>query len=80
MNYKQALESAHKTGASKTTGDAELAQTIAALALAHAINPALAYQGAKAEGLTAKQVRKLDPVALGNLMFVDLPMGMSMHD
>jgi len=43
------------------------------LASVHAISPALVYQGAMKQGLTAKQVAKLavdDPVGLGDLMFV----------
>lgn len=70
MTYQEALQKLTKVGASKAEGDALLAMTCKALALAHAINPALAYEGAKKRGLTATQVRKLDPVSLGDLMFV----------
>jgi hypothetical protein len=43
--------------------------TLRALALAHAINPKLAYDGAVKRGLSAKEVRTLGPVQLGDLMF-----------
>lgn len=46
-----------------------LALTIKTLALVHAINPRLAYDGAVKQRLTAAQVRKLDPANLGDLMF-----------
>ena len=69
MTYQESLLRFRKAGASKAEGDALLAMTCEALAHVHAINPALAYEGAKKQGLTAKQVRKLDPVGLGDLMF-----------
>lgn len=43
--------------------------TVSTLALVHAINPKLAFDGAIKQRLTAAKVRKLDPVKLGNLMF-----------
>ena len=43
--------------------------TLQALALAHAINPELAYDGAVRRGFSAREVRKLAPVELGDLMF-----------
>lgn len=69
MTYEEALKAAKKVGASKATGLPFLAMTIKTLALVHAINPKLAYAGAVKHRLTAAQVRKLDPVSLGNLMF-----------
>ena len=69
MNYHEALKAAKKVGASKAENEPLLAITIASLALAHAINARLAYDGAVKLRLTASQVRKLDPVSLGNLMF-----------
>ena len=70
MTYEQALKTSKKVGSFKAVGLPLLAMTVATLALAHAINPKLVYVGAVKQGLTAAQVRKLDPVALGNLMFV----------
>ena len=70
MTYQQALQKLSKVGANRAEGDVLLAMTCKALALVHAINPALAYEGAKKRGLTANQVRKLDPFSLGDLMFV----------
>jgi hypothetical protein len=69
MTYDEALAKAKKVGASKAENEPLLAITIATLALAHAINPRLAYDGAVKRRLTAAQVRKLDGLALGDLMF-----------
>ena len=69
MTYKQALKQAEKVGAARCEGLPLLAQTLATLALAHAINPELCYKGAVNRGWTAKEVRALDPVGLGCLMF-----------
>lgn len=69
MTYAEALKEANKVGASKATGLPLLALTIKALALAHAISPRLVYEGAVRKGLSADTVRKLDPAALGDLMF-----------
>lgn len=71
MTYKQALEYARKAGAANATGLPLLAQTVHILSVCHAINPELAYNGAVKRGLSAKQVRQLEPVELGDLMFVD---------
>jgi hypothetical protein len=70
MTYERALERWKKVGASKAEGLPLLAMTCKALSLAHAINPKLAYDGAKKLGLDAHAVRKLDAIALGDLMFV----------
>jgi hypothetical protein len=43
------------------------------LAIVHAINPALVFDGAVKQGIDGKSLMKLahaDPVALGDLMFV----------
>ena len=69
MTYAEALKVANKVGASKAEGLPLLALTIKALALAHAISPRLVYEGAVRKGLSAAEVRTLDPVSLGNLMF-----------
>ena len=69
MTYEKALERWKKVGASKAEGLPLLAMTCQALSLAHAINPKLAYEGARRLNLDAEAVRKLDPVALGDLMF-----------
>lgn len=69
MSYHEALQQLRRVGVSKAEGDALLAMTCQTLALAHAINPALAYAGAKKRGLTAMQVRQLGPISLGDLMF-----------
>lgn len=69
MTYEEALRASKKIGASKAEGLPLLAMTVATLALAHAINPKLAYAGAVKQRLTAKQVRRLNGVSLGNLMF-----------
>jgi len=70
MTYEDALKASKKIGASKAEGLPLLAMTISTLALVHAINPMLAFDGAVKLGLTAAQVRNLDPVSLGDLMFV----------
>jgi hypothetical protein len=69
MKYHDALKEVERVGASKVEGLPLLAMTLRALALAHAINPELAYDGAVRQGLSAKEVRKLGPVQLGDLMF-----------
>jgi hypothetical protein len=73
MTYEQALKKGEKAGASKAGPEEFLALLCKTLAVIHAINPALVFEGAKKQGLTAKQVTKLaadDPVGLGDLMFV----------
>ncbi len=70
MSYDEALKAAKKVGASKAENEPLLAITIASLALVHAINPRLAFDGAVKLRLTAAKVRKLKPMDLGNLMFV----------
>ena len=70
MNYEAALKAAKKVGASKAEDLPLLAMTVATLAMVHAINPKLVYAGAVKQRLTASQVRKLDGVSLGNLMFI----------
>lgn len=70
MTYEKALERWKKVGASKAQGLPLLAMTCQALSLAHAINPKLAYEGARKLNLDASAVRKLNPIALGDLMFV----------
>jgi hypothetical protein len=70
MTYEKALEQLKKVGAGKAEGLPLLAMTLQALSSAHAINPKLAYDGARRLNLDATAVRKLDPVALGDLMFV----------
>ena len=69
MTYKAALQASKKSGASKAEGLPLLAMTVATLALVHAISPRLVYEGAIKQRLTAAQVRRLDGVSLGNLMF-----------
>jgi hypothetical protein len=69
MTYEAALKASKKIGASKAEGLPLLAMTVATLALAHAIDPRLVYAGAVKRSMTAAQVRKLDPVSLGDLMF-----------
>jgi hypothetical protein len=73
VTYEQALKKGEKTGASKAGAEEFLALLCKSLASVHAISPALVFDGAKKQGLTAKQVAKLavdDPVGLGDLMFV----------
>ena len=69
MTYEAAIQASKKIGASKVEGLPLLAMTVATLALVHAINPRLAYEGAVKQRLVAVQVRRLDGVSLGNLMF-----------
>lgn len=69
MSYAEALEAAKRTGASNAEGLPLLALTVKTLALVHAISPRLVYEGAVRHGLSASDVRKLPPVALGDLMF-----------
>src|SRR5207244_13539667 len=64
------LKNAEKIGASKAEGKPFLAMICQTLASIHAINPALAYEGAVKVGIDAKALMKLadaDPVALGDL-------------
>jgi hypothetical protein len=70
MTYEKALERSKKIGADKAENLPLLAMTCKALSLVHAINPKLAYDGARKLNLDADAVRKLDPIALGDLMFV----------
>ena len=69
MTYEEALKAAKKVGASKAEDLPLLAMTVETLAMVHAINPTLVYAGAVKQRLTAAQVRKLNAVTLGNLMF-----------
>lgn len=69
MSYEQAIKEARRVGAGRCEGLPWLALTCEALARVHAVNPRLAFEGARKKGLTARQVRKLDPLALGDLMF-----------
>lgn len=70
MTYEQALKRYEEVGASKAKGLALLAMTCDSLSSVHAINPRLVYDGARKLNLDARAVRKLDPIALGDLMFV----------
>jgi len=70
MTYEQAIEESDRVGASKVEGLPHLAITLAVLSRAHAINPKLAYDGAVKKGLTSREVLRLSPVSLGNLMFL----------
>jgi hypothetical protein len=69
MTYKDALKEVERVGAAKAGGLPLLAQTIRCFATAYPINAELAYAGAVKLGLTAEQVRKMDSVAVGDLMF-----------
>lgn len=69
MTFEQALAAAKKSGLSKVEGLPLLAVTVETLALVHATNPKLVYDGAVKKRLSASQVRKLSPVNLGDLMF-----------
>ena len=70
MTYTDALKESKQIGAAHAEGLPLLAITLKTLALVHAINPELAFDGAVKKGLTAAQVRRLDPLALGDLMFI----------
>jgi len=73
MTYQEALQAAQKVGARKADGKILLAMLCQSLALVHAINPALVFEGAVKRGIDSKVLMKLadaDPVALGDLMFV----------
>ena len=70
MTYENALERWKKVGAGKAEGLPLLAMTCETLSLAHAVNPRMVYEGARKLNLDASAVRKLDAVALGDLMFV----------
>jgi len=69
VTYQEALKAAEKVGAAKAEDLPLLAMTISTLAMTHAINPKLVYDGAVKQRLTAAQVRRLTGVGLGNLMF-----------
>jgi hypothetical protein len=70
MTYEIALEKSRKVGPGKAESLPFLAMTCQALSFVHAINPKLCYDGARKLNLDAIAVRKLDPNALGDLMFV----------
>jgi hypothetical protein len=70
MNYSDALKEVERVGPSKVQGLPLLAMTLRALALVHAINAELAFNGAVKQDLSAKEVRRLGPTELGDLMFV----------
>jgi hypothetical protein len=73
VTYEQALKRGEQAGANKAGTEEFLALLCKSLASVHAISPALVFEGAKKQGLSAKQVAKLavdDPVTLGDLMFV----------
>ncbi len=70
--YKEALKQAERIGAGRAEGYGLLAQTIKSLSLFHAINPEEAYKGAVVQGLTAKEVKNLPSVELGDLMFIGM--------
>lgn len=70
MSYDQALNEARRAGAGRCEGLALLALICEALSRVHAINPRLVFDGATKRGLDAEQVRRLDALDLGDLMFV----------
>lgn len=71
-DYKKNLKAADKAGASKATGLPHLAQMCAVLALAHpALNPEMVFNGAVKKNIDGDKLRKMPPVDIGNLMFVD---------
>jgi hypothetical protein len=70
MTYTDALNESRRVGAAHAAGLPLLALTIRCFAAAYPINAKLAYTGAVKLGLTAEQVRKMDSVAVGDLMFV----------
>jgi hypothetical protein len=70
LSYEQALNEARRVGAGRCEGLALLALTCEALSRVHAIVPRLVFEGARKGGLDAEQVRRLDAVSLGDLMFV----------
>ena len=70
LPYEDALKAAKKAG-SKAEGLPLLAQYLSILTKVHrGINPKLAYAGALKKGLSVKEVRKMTPVEIGDLMFV----------
>lgn len=71
MTYEAALKELKRVGAKHAQGDVLLAMTCEVLSHVHAINPKLVYAGAVKQRLTHKQLMQLDPVALGDLMFVE---------
>ena len=70
MTYEEALNTSEQVGAAKVEGLPLLAMTIATLALVHAVNPQLVFEVAVRKRMTAEEIRMLDPVSLGDLMFV----------
>jgi hypothetical protein len=70
MTYEKALERLKRVGAGNAEGLPLLAMTCKALSLSDAINAKLAYEGARKLNMDAQAVRKLDPIALGDLMFL----------
>jgi hypothetical protein len=69
MTFDDALNQSLQLGARNAEGLSYLAMVCQALSQVHAISPALVYAGAVNQGLTGSDLRKLNPVALGNLMF-----------
>ena len=70
LSYGKALAEARRVGASRATGDAELAQACFALSHVHAVNPGKLYEGAKARGLSAKELVRLARDDLGAFAFI----------
>ena len=68
--YKEALAEAERVGASRAAGDAELAQACLALSRAHAVNPEMLYNGAKANGLSGIELARLANDDPGTFAFV----------
>lgn len=70
MTYEQALKEAERVGAANSEGLALLAMTAWTLSKVHAINPKLVYDGAIKKNLTSRDLLRLPPVELGDLMFI----------
>jgi hypothetical protein len=72
MRYDEALAEARRVGASKAEGDALLAQTASLVEALGAFVPKWVYAGAKATGMSPKQLVKAmsDNGALNDLQWV----------
>lgn len=70
MKYEVALDRARAVGAARANGLPLLAQTCSVLSLAHAVNPAMLYDGARKMGLSADKLVKLVAENVGEFAFV----------
>ena len=70
MKYEAALKASRGRVATTSDPDELLAMTCSCLALAHAINPGMTYDGAKKLGINHRELLRLAVDDVGKLAFV----------